>query len=222
MKRLLLWPRLKEPVRWPKAIVLQHFHNMSALSWSTPRLEPIAKLFVGHRCLMCSSCMLATCSLHACVPITCLQTLRACRASVCMRKCQCRSVVYVVRMVEVSVCKCKRRSVSVQRIFRKNPSQCSGKTQPKPNPKTHPPKKAQPVEYLVELSGREGVKKGETGAMNEAKTLSTSCPSTKCMECIQQGGTSVSGKAPRAKHRKHGMESHMPVVVTTSIELGRQ
>ena len=65
------------------------------------------------------------CSLHACVPITCILTLRACRVSVCMCKCQCRSVsVCSANVVEVSVCKCKCRSVSVQGIFRKNPSQC--------------------------------------------------------------------------------------------------
>ena len=65
------------------------------------------------------------CSKHACVPITCILTLRACRVSVCMCKCQCRSVsVCSATVVEVSVCKCKCRSVSVQRVFRKNPSQC--------------------------------------------------------------------------------------------------
>ena len=43
--------------------------------------------------------------------------------SVC--NCKCRSVsVCSANVVEVSVCKCKCRSVSVQRIFRKNPSQC--------------------------------------------------------------------------------------------------
>ena len=43
--------------------------------------------------------------------------------SVC--KCKCRSVsVCSANVVEVSVCKCKCRSVSVQGIFRKNPSQC--------------------------------------------------------------------------------------------------
>ena len=36
-----------------------------------------------------------------------------------MSKCQCSSA-----SVEVSVCECKCRSVSVQEIFRKNPSQC--------------------------------------------------------------------------------------------------
>ena len=87
-----------------------------------------------------------------------------------------------------------------------------------PNQKHPRQKQAQPAK---KLSGREGVKKGETGAMNSAKTLSTSCSSTKCTECVQQEGTSVSGKAPRAKHRKHGIEGHMRVVVTASIELGR-
>ena len=72
-------------------------------------------------CLHAHCCMLA-CSLHACVPIL---TLRACRVSVCMCKCQCRSVrVCSANVVEVSVCKRKCRSVSVQGIFRKNPSQC--------------------------------------------------------------------------------------------------
>ena len=43
--------------------------------------------------------------------------------SVC--KCKCRGVsVCSANVVEVSVCKCKCRSVSVQGIFRKNPSQC--------------------------------------------------------------------------------------------------
>ena len=64
------------------------------------------------------------CSKHACVPIACILTLRACRVSVCMCKCPCRSVsVCTANVVEVSVCKCKCRSVSVQGIFRKNPSQ---------------------------------------------------------------------------------------------------
>ena len=65
------------------------------------------------------------CSKHACVPITCILTLRACRVSLCMCKCPCRSVsVCTANVVEVSVSKCKCRSVSVQGTFRKNPSQC--------------------------------------------------------------------------------------------------
>ena len=75
-------------------------------------------------------------SLHACISITCILTLAyfalgcfrsspytVVEVSVC--KCKCRSVsVCSANVVEVSVCKCKCRSVSVQGIFRKNPSQC--------------------------------------------------------------------------------------------------
>ena len=51
MKRLLL---LAATSQMAESDFLQHLHDMSALSWSTSRLEPTAKLFVGHRCLMCS------------------------------------------------------------------------------------------------------------------------------------------------------------------------
>ena len=93
------------------------------------------------------------CSKHACVPITCILTLRACRVSVCMCKCQCRSVsVCSATVVEVSVCKCQCRSVSVQRIFRKNPSQCFRE---KGNSKAHQKNRINPrplVRWFVLLS----------------------------------------------------------------------
>ena len=54
VKRLLLLAANERTSQMAESDFLQHLHDMSALSWSTSRLEPTAKLFVGHRCLMCS------------------------------------------------------------------------------------------------------------------------------------------------------------------------
>ena len=95
-------------------------------------------VFHTHTCLLIAclhaQCMLAYPSLAylhlhtltlAYFALGCFRSSAYTVVEVSVCKCECRRVsVCSANVVEVSVCKCKCRSVSVQGIFRKNPSQC--------------------------------------------------------------------------------------------------